>query len=475
MMQRDIARQANGGRATVASELPAQLPVGGTMALLGVAELMLSFTVIYAVLQAPGVATGLPLLVPTVLQSLPRGPFELAAIITLTFGAVGLSIGLYRRDVYRHAGRMAVAAVLATAAAFIVMTLLVGSIERGLSLPQALTIGRVIGAWMLTIGVMRAAVGLVNRYRHPARRILILGEPNEVRRVHGRLQSRLGRRFDAVVSHARDLAQDLAWQHLRREELWAVVMATPLEAEATEALLDAKLRGLRVVSGTDFQERNLGRIDLDGLTSDAFLTADGFEVDNAFDRTKRLCDIALSVAMIVLTLPLMLLTALAIKADTPGPVLYRQSRTGAFGKTFTVFKFRSMTANAEAGGKALWAQKADPRVTRVGRFIRATRIDELPQLWNILRGEMSLVGPRPERPHFVEQLGRAIPFYEQRSYVKPGLTGWAQVNYPYGASVEDAREKLAYDLYYVKHRSIWLDLKILLATVRVVLTRDGAR
>ena len=165
--------------------------------------------------------------------------------------------------------------------------------------------------------------------------------------------------------------------------------------------------------------------------------------------------------MLALTLPLMALTALAIKIDSPGPVFYRQQRIGRFDKPFTLFKFRSMTVDAEAGGNPRWAQQQDPRVTRVGRFIRATRIDELPQLVNVLRGEMSLVGPRPERPHFVEQLARVIPFYRQRAYVKPGLTGWAQVNFPYGASVEDAREKLAYDLYYVKNRTLLLDLLIL--------------
>jgi lipopolysaccharide/colanic/teichoic acid biosynthesis glycosyltransferase len=166
---------------------------------------------------------------------------------------------------------------------------------------------------------------------------------------------------------------------------------------------------------------------------------------------------------------------LAVKIDSPGPMLYRQQRVGQFGRPFTLFKFRSMAADAEAGGDPLWAQRHDPRVTRVGRFIRGTRIDELPQLVNVLRGEMSLVGPRPERPHFVEQLDRAIPFYRQRAYVKPGVTGWAQINFPYGASVEDAREKLSYDLYYVKHRSVLLDAFILLATIRVVLLREGAR
>jgi lipopolysaccharide/colanic/teichoic acid biosynthesis glycosyltransferase len=179
--------------------------------------------------------------------------------------------------------------------------------------------------------------------------------------------------------------------------------------------------------------------------------------------------------MLALALPLMLLAALAIKADSRGPVFYRQQRTGQFDEPFTLFKFRSMTADAEACGTPRWAQQKDPRTTRIGRFMRATRIDELPQLANVIRGEMSLVGPRPERPHFVEQLERAIPFYRQRAFVKPGLTGWAQVNFPYGASVEDAREKLSYDLFYVKNRSIALDLIILVSTIRVVLFQEGAR
>jgi lipopolysaccharide/colanic/teichoic acid biosynthesis glycosyltransferase len=171
----------------------------------------------------------------------------------------------------------------------------------------------------------------------------------------------------------------------------------------------------------------------------------------------------------------MLLTALAVKLDSPGPVFYRQQRVGLHGRPFTVLKFRSMTVNAEAAGRAVWAQRKDPRVTGVGGFIRLTRIDELPQLLNVLQGAMSFIGPRPERPHFVEQLVQVIPFYAERSTVKPGITGWAQVNYPYGASIEDAREKLSYDLYYVKNRSVFLDLLILLATVRVILFQEGAR
>ena len=175
------------------------------------------------------------------------------------------------------------------------------------------------------------------------------------------------------------------------------------------------------------------------------------------------------------TLPVMAVTALAIKLDSPGPVFYRQLRTGLNGRSFTLLKFRSMRADAESGGIPRWAQKQDPRITRIGHFIRQTRIDELPQLLNVLRGDMSVVGPRPERPHFVKELALAIEAYTIRDRVKPGITGWAQVNYPYGASVEDAREKLAYDLYYVKNRGFFLDLLILCSTVRVILFREGAR
>jgi lipopolysaccharide/colanic/teichoic acid biosynthesis glycosyltransferase len=170
----------------------------------------------------------------------------------------------------------------------------------------------------------------------------------------------------------------------------------------------------------------------------------------------------------------MSMVALAIKLQDGGPIFYLQDRVGFHGQTFTLFKFRSMRADAEAQGP-VWAQQSDRRVTRIGAVIRRLRFDELPQLLNILRGEMSVIGPRPERPHFVAQLEEAIPCYSERALVKPGLTGWAQVNYPYGASIEDARAKLSYDLYYVKHRTMWLDLRILFATVRVVLFAEGAR
>ncbi|MBE7157370.1 MAG: exopolysaccharide biosynthesis polyprenyl glycosylphosphotransferase [Rhodospirillales bacterium] len=190
---------------------------------------------------------------------------------------------------------------------------------------------------------------------------------------------------------------------------------------------------------------------------------------------RRAMDLLGSATLLVFLAPLMGLVALAVYLDTPGPTLYRQERVGLHGRSFTLLKFRSMRMDAEIGGVPTWAASGDTRVTRVGGVIRYLRLDELPQLVNVLRGEMSMIGPRPERPHFVRQLAQAIPFYEDRHRVKPGITGWAQINYPYGASVDDARQKHAYDLYYLKHRSILLDLWIVVSTVRVILLGHGAR
>jgi exopolysaccharide biosynthesis polyprenyl glycosylphosphotransferase len=190
--------------------------------------------------------------------------------------------------------------------------------------------------------------------------------------------------------------------------------------------------------------------------------------------TRRIADILLSLLLLILTIPLLLTAALLIKASSPGPVIYRQERLGLNNVRFTILKLRSMRMNAEPTGPQ-WAGIHDPRVTCIGHWLRATHIDELPQFFNVLVGTMSIIGPRPERPHFVEQLSAAVPRYNERALIKPGITGWAQVNYPYGASIHDASRKLLFDLHYVEHQSLFLDIRILLATVRVVLTRDGAR
>jgi exopolysaccharide biosynthesis polyprenyl glycosylphosphotransferase len=190
---------------------------------------------------------------------------------------------------------------------------------------------------------------------------------------------------------------------------------------------------------------------------------------------KRALDITVSLVVLIVTLPIQLLTACLIKLESPGPIFYHQERVGRYGRVFSILKFRSMRVDAETDGEPRWATEQDPRITRVGAIIRKLRIDELPQLINVLRGDMSFVGPRPERPLFVEQLSKDIPYYAERHWIRPGITGWAQVNYPYGASLEEARHKLSYDLYYLKNVSIFLDFLILLQTLPVVLFRTGAR
>lgn len=190
------------------------------------------------------------------------------------------------------------------------------------------------------------------------------------------------------------------------------------------------------------------------------------------DLAARTIDVMLSLTMLMLVAPIMAVLALVVRLDSTGPAIYRQERLGLGGKPFVVLKFRSMRIDAEAAGPA-WASLRDPRVTRVGAFLRASRLDELPQLWNVLCGDMALIGPRPERPHFVETLSAEIPHFRERMAVKPGLTGWAQVNFRYGASIEDARTKLSYDLYYVLHRSFWMNVRILFGTAKVMLNQEG--
>ena len=241
-------------------------------------------------------------------------------------------------------------------------------------------------------------------------------------------------------------------------------------------LLRVKTTGIHVNDIASFIERETGRVDLATTNPSGLIFSDGFSAGQRISKVgKRVFDVVASLLALVLGLPLVLIAAVAVKCDSRGPVFYRQPRVGLFGEPYDIVKIRSMRTDAEAAGEAVWASENDPRVTRVGRIIRKLRIDELPQLWCVLKGEMSFVGPRPERPSFVGDLEQQLPYYAERHMVKPGLTGWAQINYPYGASVEDARVKLEYDLYYAKNYSPFLDLLILLQTVRVVLWPEGAR
>ena len=241
----------------------------------------------------------------------------------------------------------------------------------------------------------------------------------------------------------------------------------------TEELLRCRLAGVTVLEREALFERITGKIAVEALRPSYLIFNEGFARSPRKELVKRFGDLVLSTLGIVVTWPVMVATAIAIRLDSPGPVLFKQERVGQDGLPFTLFKFRSMRADAEKASGPVWAKEGDPRVTRCGRFIRNTRLDELPQLFNILTGTMSLVGPRPERPVFVEDLSRQIPYYNQRHIVKPGLTGWAQINYPYGNTFEDARQKLQYDLYYIKNFSLLFDLSILFTTIRTVLLRKG--
>jgi sugar transferase (PEP-CTERM system associated) len=240
-----------------------------------------------------------------------------------------------------------------------------------------------------------------------------------------------------------------------------------------DKLLEMKLDGVSFDHLASVYEEYTGKIALENLRPSWLIFSEGFRKSLVLQTVKRITDVLVAAVGLVCSLPIMAVVALAIKATSPGDAFFTQRRVGRNGRAFTLYKFRSMRANAEERTGAVWAQPGDSRVTRVGRFIRRTRLDELPQFWNVLRGDMSLVGPRPERPEFVQELTRQIPFYGQRHVVKPGLTGWAQVKYSYGASVEDALQKLQYDLFYIKNMSFGLDMFIVFKTIQTVLLRRG--
>jgi sugar transferase (PEP-CTERM system associated) len=242
-----------------------------------------------------------------------------------------------------------------------------------------------------------------------------------------------------------------------------------------QEMLNCKLSGIEVMDAPSLYERLTNKLLIESITPSWFIFSHGFKITPVLRMAKRLMDVTGAVLGLTLCAPLAPFLILAIKLDSPGPVFFRQVRVGAGDREFTIFKLRTMRQDAENGTGAVWATTADPRITRLGSFLRKSRIDEIPQLINVLRGEMSLVGPRPERPEFVHELREAMSYYSERHFVKPGVTGWAQVCYPYGASVEDALEKLRYDMYYIKHISLFFDLKILIMTIGVVLLRKGAR
>jgi sugar transferase (PEP-CTERM system associated) len=285
---------------------------------------------------------------------------------------------------------------------------------------------------------------------------------------------------EPVVESARFMdAQGSLAEFMRRHEADEIVVAMDERRQGLpmRALLECRLKGFSVVDALVFMERETGKVRLDMLHPSWFIFSEGFSRSYVRVSLRRFFDVVAAVIMLVLTAPLMLVAALAIWLESGfrGPVLFEQLRVGLDGHPFLLKKFRSMVPNAEAVTGPTWCGQDDPRITCVGRVLRKFRIDELPQLFNVIMGEMSFVGPRPERPEFVDELGRQIPFYSERHVVKPGITGWAQLRYPYGASAEDAREKLQYDLYYAKNQSLLFDFAILLQTAEVVLWGKGVR
>jgi sugar transferase (PEP-CTERM system associated) len=345
--------------------------------------------------------------------------------------------------------------------------------------------------WLVCVAVTRGTFSVTLGRGLLKRRVIVLGDGQQAARIANLVEIGQADHFTPVSfvdapGHGTAPRSDAeAWARAEPDRLVElaerlgateiVVAADDRRGLPVRQLLHCKLAGLKVTDFLDFWERETRTVDLEALKPSWFFYSDGFRCGPVDEFLKRAFDIAVSAGLLTLTLPLMVLTACAIKLTSPGPILYRQARVGLHERVFTIFKFRSMRLDAETDGHPRWAAQGDPRITPVGAVIRKLRIDELAQILNVLRGDMSFVGPRPERPFFVAELAAAIPYYTERHWVRPGITGWAQINFPYGASTEDARHKLTYDLYYVKNRSIFLDALILLQTARVIFWNQGAR
>jgi sugar transferase (PEP-CTERM system associated) len=408
----------------------------------------------------------------------------LAAVVVFTLYLADLYGTDRRRPRRELAARvlvaLACAAVLAAAAGFAVPALRFARLAfaaifgfatlglLGFRLAWArLWSGDRLRARVLVLGVSGAAESIVKLQDSGARPFTVLGFLDHDPGAHGLLPpggELLGKPEDLL-----NLVDEIS------PDVIVVSLAEMRGAFPSHDLLECRLRGIAVEDWPTFYEKQTGKILITGLRPSWLIFSDGFVTTHLTQLVKRVLDVTLAVAGLAVALPLMGLVALAIRLDSPGPVLFRQQRVGQHGPVFTLYKFRSMRADAEARSGAVWASREDPRVTRVGRILRRTRLDELPQLFNVLAGDMSFIGPRPERPEFVHTLQRQIPFYMERHSVKPGITGWAQVRHQYAASVEDTMEKLQYDLYYVKNLSPFLDLLILLSTIQVVLLARGSR
>jgi sugar transferase (PEP-CTERM system associated) len=406
----------------------------------------------------------------------------------LSLVAVNSAIGLYSRG-----ERGPESAVLRAVSAGLLGTLIIYLAIRALTPPMPLRwdVPFPLLPYALLVATLRPLLYGLQQSQIGQRRVLILGNGPDARAIWERLShDRQGAvRVVGMLPAGAEAGAELTgtavfdpqtnlWDLVARLRVNEVIVAAREQRGGMlplRELLECRIHGVRITDQTAFFERVHGEFPLESLKASWLIYGHGFEQTFARRFAKRSTDVLASLLLLALALPVMALTALAIRLESPGPVIYRQERVGRGGRCFQVLKFRSMRADAERDGVARWANAGDARVTRVGRLIRKARIDELPQLLNVLRGQMSIVGPRPERPTFVDQLKRDLRFYDVRHSIKPGLTGWAQVRFNYAASLEDTRRKLQFDLYYVKNHSLLLDLRILFETVRVVLRGEGAR
>ena len=419
------------------------------------------------------------------LQSVVAPALVFATVIVL----LNIAFGMYRRADKLTSSTYLVRMLLVPAIGVPLAYLIVSALPTGRLLQNNLGMAVLVAiGGLLLIRHLLVLPLMANLAPH---RVLVLGTGPEARLVEASLSAAnlpgmnlvgffaLDKVGEMAVSPQRVIARggplEQAVRQLKINEIIVAVRQQRGGVLPLRSLLDCRLDGVRVTDLSRFFERVHGQVPIESLKVSWLIYGNGYRQNWRRTFMKRVFDIIAAAFLLVLTLPIMLMAALLILFEDGGPVIYRQKRVGARGATFTLLKFRSMRKNAEMDGKASWAAVNDSRITQVGKFLRRTRIDELPQLLNVLRGEMSFVGPRPERPEFVAMLTEQIPFYAVRHSVKPGLTGWAQVRYSYGATVEQSVKKLEYDLYYVKNHTLVLDLVILLETVRVVLLGEGAR
>ncbi len=409
----------------------------------------------------------------------------------MTFAAsvqvAAMAVGVYGPDALQSL-RFAIARLLVAVSLGVIFQSVMAFALPGMTLWRSNSLYAMVLAFIY-LAFSRAMLGSLIGGEAFKRRLLVLGAGKRAQRIK-ELEAKPGSGFIVVGYIAMNENKRVVPEAINRDAIYnladfvvkmgasEVVLALEERRNAIplDDLLRIKTTGVHVNEISSFLERETGRVDLDSVNPSWLIFSDGFSSGRRLSGiAKRLFDVIASLILLFATMPVVIVFAILVKLESRGPAFYRQIRVGLFGQPYSVLKLRSMRSDAELDGKALWAEKDDPRITVIGKFIRKVRIDELPQTWNVLKGEMSFVGPRPERPEFVADLEQQLSYYAERHMVKPGITGWAQINYPYGASIEDSRHKLEYDLYYAKNYTPFLDILILLQTIRVVLWPEGAR